>query len=135
MSCLKDIKFSNKELNMLDTIGAAIVKISGWFKNIQVRQFLSVVAIGFILLTTDVAPDRASKATIDKLDRLVHQENPDRPKTTGEWQQQAREVKGKPGERLERIGEQSADAVKEFTGLYPEVAERSANELERNVDK
>lgn len=120
---------------MLDTIGAAIVKISDWFKNLQVRQFLSVVAIGLILLTTDVAPDRASKATIDKLDRLVHQENPDRPKTTGEWQQQAREVKGKPGERLERIGEQSADAVKEFTGLYPEVAKRSTNELERNIDK
>jgi hypothetical protein len=120
---------------MLDTIGAAIVKISDWFKNLQVRQFLSVVAIGLILLTTDVAPDRASKATIDKLDRLVHQENPDRPKTTGEWQQQAREVKGKPGERLERIGEQSVDAVKEFSGLYPEVAKRSENELEKNLDK
>lgn len=120
---------------MLDTIGAVIVKISGWFKNLQVRQFLSVVAIGFILLTTDVAPDRASKATIDKLDRMVHQEDPDRPKTTKEWQEQAREVKGKPGERLERIGEQSADAVKEFAGMYPDVAKRSANELERNTDK
>jgi hypothetical protein len=120
---------------MLNAIGGTIIKVSGWFKNLQVRQFLAVVAIGFILLTTDVAPDRASKATIDKLDRMVHQENPDRPKTTGEWKQQAREVKGKPGERLERIGEQSVDAVKEFTGMYPDVAKRSANELEKNTAK
>jgi hypothetical protein len=120
---------------MLKAIGVTIVKIGEWFKSLQVRQFLSVVAIGFILLTTNVPADRASKATIDKIDRMVHQEDPQRPKTTGEWQQQAREVKGKPGERLERIGEQSADAVKEFAGMYPEVAKRSANELEKNINK
>jgi hypothetical protein len=119
---------------MLNTIGRTIIQISKWFKNLQVRQFLSVVAIGFILLTTNVPPDRASKATIDKLDRMVHQEDPQRPKTTGEWQQQAREVKGKPGERIERIGEQSADAIKEFGDMYPDVAKRSAKELERNTN-
>jgi hypothetical protein len=119
---------------MLNTIYQAIMQASNWFKQLQIRQFLSVVAIGFILLNTTPAPDRASKATIDKLDRLVHQENPDRPKTTKEWQQQAREVKGKPGERIERIGEQSADALKEFGQMYPDVAKRSANELEKNVE-
>ena len=118
---------------MLNTIYRAIMQVNNWFKQLQVRQLLSVVAIGFILLNTTPAPDRASKATIDKLDRMVHQENPDRPKTTKEWQQQAREVKGKPGERIERIGEQSADAVKEFGQMYPDVAKRSANELEKNV--
>jgi hypothetical protein len=119
---------------MLNAIGGIITQISEWFKNLQVRQFLSVVAIGFILLTTNVPADRASKATIDKLDRMVHQEDPQRPKTTGEWQQQAREVKGKPGERLERIGEQSADAVKEFGDMYPDVAKRSGKELEKNTN-
>jgi hypothetical protein len=118
---------------MLNAIARTMIQIGDWFKQLQVRQFLSLVAIGFILLNTTPAPDRASKATIDKLDRMVHQENPDRPKTTKEWQQQAREVKGKPGERIERIGEQSADAVKEFGKMYPDVAKRSANELKENV--
>ncbi len=118
---------------MLNTFARTIIQISNWFKQLQVRQFLSVVALGFILLNTSVAPDRASKATIDKLDRMVQQENPDRPKTTREWQQQAREVKGKPGERIERIGEQSADAVKEFGKMYPDVAKRSEQELEKSA--
>ena len=118
---------------MISTIAKTIVKIGEWFKSIQVRQLISVVAIGFILLNITPAPDRASKATIDKLDRMVHQENPDRPKTTREWQQQAREVKGKPAERIERIGEQSADAIKEFGQMYPDVAKRSEKELEKST--
>ncbi|WP_295615333.1 hypothetical protein [Chamaesiphon sp. GL140_3_metabinner_50] len=118
---------------MFDTIAQAIVQISDWFKQLRVRQLLSVVALGFILLNTSVAPDRASKATIDKLEQMVEQENPNRPKTTKEWQQQAREVKGKPGERIERIGEQSADAVKEFGKMYPDVAKRSERELEKST--
>jgi hypothetical protein len=121
-------------MKMLNIITGTISQIGNWLKQIQVRQFLSIVAIGLFLLNTTPAPDRASKATIDKLDRMVHQEDPQRPKTTEEWQQQAREVKGKPGERLERIGEQSADAVKEFGQMYPDVAKRSANELEKNVE-
>jgi hypothetical protein len=118
---------------MLNTIATTVIQIGNWFKQLQVRQFLSVIAIGFILLNTTPAPDLASKATIDKLDRMVHQENPDRPKTTKEWQQQAREVKGKPVERLERIGEQSADAIKEFGQMYPDVAKKSEQELEKSI--
>jgi hypothetical protein len=109
---------------MSNVISETIFRIGDWLKQLQVRQFLSIVAIGLIVLTTNVAPDRASKGTIDKLDRMVHQEDANRPKTTKEWQQQAREVKGKPGERLERIGEQ----------MYPEVAKRSANELKSNTN-
>ena len=119
---------------MFNAIAGTITQIGNWFKQFQVRQFLSIVAIGLFLLNTTPAPDLASKATIDKLDRMVKQEDPQRPKTTKEWQKQAREVKGKPGERLERIGEQSADAVKEFGQMYPDVAKRSAKELEKNVE-
>ncbi|WP_373539316.1 hypothetical protein [Chamaesiphon sp.] len=119
---------------MMKTIARTIIQLGDWFKQLQVRQFLSVIAIGFILLNTTVAPERVSKATVDKLDRLVNQEDPDRPKTTREWQKQAREVKGNPGERLERIAEQSADAVKEFGQMYPDVAKRSANELEKSIE-
>jgi hypothetical protein len=119
-------------MNMLETISGKIIQIVNWFKQLRVQQLLSVAAIGFILLTTNVNPDRASKATIDKIDRLVQQENPKRPKTTREWQKQAREVQDKPGERLKRIGEQSADAIKEFGAMYPDVAKRSQAELEKS---
>ena len=44
-----------------------------------------------------------------------------------------RSVKGKPGERIERIGEQSADAIKEFGQMYPDVAKRSEKELEKST--
>jgi hypothetical protein len=117
---------------MKDLIFGAIAKIGTWFSNIQVKQFVPIILVGLVLLTTNVEPDLADKATIDKLDRMTHREDPQRPKTTGEWQKQAREVKGKPGERLERIGEQSADAIKEFGGMYPDVAKRSAAELENS---
>jgi hypothetical protein len=119
-------------MNMIETIARKIIQIRNWFNQLQIRQFLSIVAIGLIVLTSNVSPDVASKATIDKLDRLVHQENPERPKTTREWQKQAREVKGKPGERLERIGKQSADAIKEFGSTFPDVAKRSQAELDNS---
>jgi hypothetical protein len=119
---------------MKNLISEAVAQIGAWFNSLQIKQFLSVILVGFLLLNTTVAPDRASKATIDKLERMVQQEDSRRPKTTGEWQQQAREVKGKPGERLERIGEQSADAIKEFGSMYPDVAKKSANELEQNTN-
>jgi hypothetical protein len=117
---------------MQDLIFGAITKIRTWFNSLQLKQFLPVVLVGFLLLNTNVDPDLADKATIDKLDRMTHQEDPQRPKTTKEWNQQARETTGKPGEKLQRIGEQSADAIKEFGSMYPEVAKRSAAELDNS---
>jgi hypothetical protein len=118
---------------MIGSIGKIIAKINSLVNKLQVKQLLSIMMVGLVILTTNVAPERTSKATVDRLDRLVRQENPDRPKTTAEWQQQAEEVEGRPGERLKRIGEQSADAVKEFGATYPDVAKKSAAELRDNV--
>lgn len=118
---------------MIGSIGKTIAKISSLVNQLQVKQLLSIMMVGLVILATNVAPDRASKATVDRLDRLVQQENPDRPKTTAQWQQQAEEVEGRPGERLKRIGEQSADAVKEFGSAYPDVAKKSAAELQGNI--
>jgi hypothetical protein len=118
---------------MIGSIVGIITKISSLFNQLQVKQLLSIVMVGSIILVTNVSPDRASKATVDRLDRMVRQENPDRPKTTAQWQKQAEEVEGRPGERLKRIGEQSADAVKEFGSTYPDVAKKSAAELRDNI--
>ncbi len=119
---------------MLSLIHGAFTQIGALLNKLHVKQFLPALLVGFVLLTTNVVPDLASKGAIDRLERKMEQENPDRPKTTAEWQNQAREVKGKPGERLKRIGEQSADAVKEFGSMYPDVAKNSGNELSDEVN-
>jgi hypothetical protein len=120
-------------MKMLTLISGAIAKIGTISNRLHLKQFLATILIGIVLLATQVMPDIASDKAIDRLEQKVQQENPDRPKTTAEWQQQAREVKGKPGERLKRIGEQSADAVKEFGSMYPDVAKNSGKELEQEV--
>jgi hypothetical protein len=118
---------------MLGSIVGTITKLSRLFNKLQVKKLVSMMMVGFVILATNVAPERTSKAAIDRLDKLERQENPDRPKTTAQWQKQAEEVKGRPGERLKRIGEQSADAVKEFGAAYPDVAKKSAAELQDNI--
>ena len=118
---------------MPNLISGAIAKIGALLNRLHIKQFLPAILVSFVLLNTNVDPDLASGSAIDRLERKVQQENPDRPKTTAEWQKQAGEVKGKPGERLKRIGEQSADAVKEFGSMYPDVSKNSANELDDEV--
>ena len=115
---------------MLNFISQAIAKFFSFFKSRQVKQFLPIVLISFLILSINPSPSRSeTKQTIKKLDQTVHQEDSIRPKTTGEWEQQSRETEGRPVERLKRIGEQSAEAVKEFGSMYSDTAERSAEAL------
>lgn len=118
---------------MLTLISGLMAKIGTLLKRLHVKQSLPMILVGMMLLATEIVPDIASDKAIDRLERKVQQENPDRPKTTAEWQKQAREVEGKPGERIKRIGEQSADAVKEFGSMYPDVAKKSGKELDNEV--
>lgn len=120
---------------MKNLISKVIVKFNNLLNKIQSRQLLSVVIAVSLLLTTNVDSSLSKEAATRKIDKMLQQDdNPNRPKTTGEWNQQAKEVKGKPGERLKRIGEQSADAVKEFAGMYPEVAKNSAGDLKNSTN-
>ncbi len=116
---------------MLNSISEAISKFHSFVKSIQAKKFLmSIVMIGFVLLTINVAPSRQeTQQAINKLDQTVHQEDSTRPKTTGEWEQQAREIEGRPLERLKRIGEQSAEAVQEMGSMYSDTAKRSSEAL------
>ncbi len=112
---------------MANLISSTISHISNVFKQFQVKRFLAVALIGFVLLTTNVAPQNSSKAITNKINEIVHQDDSERPKTTGEWNKEARETEDAPGERIQRIGKQSAEAVKDFGSVYPDTAERSAN--------
>jgi len=115
---------------MTNVISRAIAHVSSLLKELQVKSFLAVVLVGFLLLTTNAALEHSNKAVAGKIDEVVHQDGSQRPKTTGEWNKEARETEGAPGERLKRIGTQSAEALKDLGSLYPDTAKRSANSLQ-----
>lgn len=124
---------------MLSLISKTISKISYFINKFQAKQFLPIVIVGMMLLTTNGGPslsnpDLSTKKSINRINDLVQTENSERPKTTGEWDKQAEEIKGRTGEAMKRIGEQSADAVKEFGEMYGDVAERSSTELRKNTE-
>lgn len=117
---------------MTNLIASAISAVNSLLKNIQVKQFLSVVLLGFFLLTTNVdsGRDRNAQKMYQKVDETAHQIDSERPKTTGEWYDEARETKGAPVERLKNIAEESGQAVKEWGSLYPDTAKRSADGID-----
>jgi hypothetical protein len=113
----------------------------------RLRQTLLVVLLAALLFLPSFFPSTpALAATYQGRERLQTDNNADnnslkdkvlgavqndrdgRPKTTGEWNKEAREVEGSPGERLERIGKQSAEAVKDFGTVYPDTADRSTSD-------
>ncbi len=121
---------------MREFIFRSIDKIACLIKELDLARSLAVVVLGLLILTTNVDPSLSKQDAIDKIDKMLEQDrDPNRPKTTAQWQQQARETKDKPGEKLKRIGEQSTDAVKEFGSMYPEVAKNSAEELKKELKK
>lgn len=119
---------------MKNLISSAIAQVSSVLNYLQVKRFLAVVLVGFIFLTTNAQPSNAtSKAISDRINTVAHQNDSDRPKTTGEWNREAREINSADGEgRLQRIAKESTEAVKDFGGLYPDTADRSASDLDKN---
>ncbi|MBD1910113.1 MULTISPECIES: hypothetical protein [unclassified Leptolyngbya] len=118
---------------MLSLISKLITPIYSLLQVFQVKRFLSLCLVAVIFLTTGVGAEQRTKALTNRVDDLIHQDDSARPKTTGEWQQEAREVEGKPGKRAERIAKESADAVEDFGELYPNVVERSVPPLRDNA--
>jgi hypothetical protein len=117
---------------MPNFISEMTAKISSFVKSMQVNQFLPMFLVFSLLLGNHLVSAVDSKAVTEKLNEVVQQNDSERPKTTGEWNQEAREVKGEPGERLKRIGKQSAEAVKEFGSIYPDTAQKSVSELKNS---
>jgi hypothetical protein len=113
-------------------VSGIVTKLSHFIKSISIRQILPVFLVISLLIPTHIGAASNGKMITEKLDDVVHQDDSQRPKTTGEWNQEAREVKGEPGERLKRIGKQSAEAVKEFGQIYPDTAEKSVSELKHS---
>jgi hypothetical protein len=113
---------------MIALISRAIVHLGGILQGLQVKRFLGVVLLGFLLVTTNVTSERDNSLTT-RVDKALEQNDSQRPKTTGEWNKEARETANDPGKRLQKIAGESAEAVKDFGSLYPDTLKRSAPNL------
>jgi hypothetical protein len=121
---------------MQNLISRATSHISSLINGLQVKRFLAVVLVGFILLTTNNvdANQQVNKGLTKQIRKEAQKIDSVRPKTTNEWYEEARETEDSPGERLENIAEESAQAFKEFGAIYPDTAKRTAPVLEDVLD-
>ncbi len=109
-------------------------RIGSLFAQLQIKRVLIVVFIGFLVLqTTNVAFGSDRQDLKEKVRTRVEQNDAQRPKTTGEWNQQARETEGNPKERLNRIGQQSAEALKEFGSGYVQGAKETVGDVKEGA--
>ena len=115
---------------MKNLISRSTAHITSLINGLQVKRFFAVVLVGFILLTTNVDSKQNNKALTKQVREQAEQIDSVRPKTTREWYKEARETEDTPGERLQNIAEESAQAVKEFGSLYPDTAKRTAPALQ-----
>ena len=107
---------------MINFISGIYTDISTWLKQFQVKRFLAVALTGFLLLATGIS-EGTNQPLTNKVDNIIHQDDSQRPKTTGEWEAELNETENAPGERVQRIVGESAEAVKDWASLYPEVAD------------
>ncbi|MEH2082377.1 MAG: hypothetical protein V7K89_21055 [Nostoc sp.] len=114
---------------MINLISRTISQISSLLKGLKIKGFLAVVIVGFLILTTNVAPGQSNTGLKERVREQIEQNDSQRPRTIGEWNKEARETEGAPGERLKKIGEESAEAFKQFGSGYVEGAEKTANDV------
>ncbi|MBD2409832.1 hypothetical protein FACHB389_10320 [Nostoc calcicola FACHB-389] len=118
---------------MTNLISQATNHISSLLKGLQVKRFLAVVLVGFLVLTTNMASGYSNQDLGERVRQQVQQDDSRRPKTTGEWNKEARETEGSPGKRLQKIGEESAEAFKQFGSGYVEGAQKTARDIQDNA--
>ncbi|MEH1823526.1 MAG: hypothetical protein V7L31_31375 [Nostoc sp.] len=114
---------------MTNLISRMISHISSLVKGLQIKSLLAVVLAGFVMLTTNVGYEHNDKALGERVREQVQQDDSQRPKTIGEWNKEARETEGSPGKRLQKIGEESAEAFKQFGSGYVEGAQKTASDV------
>ncbi|WP_298913878.1 hypothetical protein [uncultured Nostoc sp.] len=114
---------------MINLISRTIGHMSSLLKGLQVKSFLAVVLVGFLVLTTNVSYGQKDKGLGERVREQVEQNDAQRPKTVGQWNKEARETEGSPGERVKKITKESAEAFKEFGSGYVEGAQKTASDV------
>ncbi|MBL1178556.1 hypothetical protein [Pantanalinema sp. GBBB05] len=104
-------------------------RISAFLNHLQVKQLFAAILVGALLLTTNIGPERDNPALSAKVRERVHQtDTANRPKTTGEWNN---EVYGdKPlSERVNNTVRDSSEAFKQFGSGYVEGAKETGQKI------
>ncbi|MBH8562354.1 hypothetical protein I8748_09240 [Nostoc sp. CENA67] len=114
---------------MLNLFSRTNAYISSLLNSLQVKRFFAVVLVGVLVLTTNVDLRNNDKSLGERVREKVEQNDAQRPKTTGQWFKDARETEDSPGERLQRIGQQSGEAFKEFGSGYVKGAKETAKDV------
>ncbi|RCJ30579.1 hypothetical protein A6770_21040 [Nostoc minutum NIES-26] len=114
---------------MTNLITRTVAHINSSLNKFQVKRFFAVVLVGVLVLTTNIAFGDSNKALGERVREKVEQNDAQRPKTTGQWYKDARETEGNPGKRLEKIGQQSGEALKEFGSGYVKGAKETARDV------
>ncbi|WP_292749731.1 hypothetical protein [Nostoc sp. NMS4] len=90
---------------------------------------MAVVIVGFLVLTTNVASGQNNTGLKERVSEQIQQDDSQRPRTIGEWNKEARETEGSPAKRLQKVGEESAEAFKQFGSGYVEGAKKTASDV------
>ncbi|AFY46886.1 hypothetical protein Nos7524_0991 [Nostoc sp. PCC 7524] len=121
---------------MANLFTKAINTIKFIYQNFELKRFFAIALVGFVVLTTSldssIDAGRSSDSLTRRLDKVVHQDDADRPKTTGEWNKEARQTEEASGERAKRIAKESGEALKQWGSVYTDTAQRSADDLQDN---
>ncbi len=86
------------------------------------KQFAVVCSAVVILLTANGVRADQTLGGRTSADELPPTEDVGRPRTMGQWEAESESLEGQPGKQLKRIAEESADAVKNMAGIYPQNA-------------
>lgn len=98
-------------------------RVNAWAHTFQVKQLFAAVFVGVLVLTTSAAEANLSPGVKAELDRVTTPSGEvNRPRTTRQWEAENEELQGNPIQQLERIAEQTADAVSEMADIYPQNA-------------
>ncbi|XGW00117.1 MAG: hypothetical protein ACAF41_14420 [Leptolyngbya sp. BL-A-14] len=120
---------------MKNLFSRAINAFNSLLKGLQAKQLFAAALVGFILLTSNVDIGKNDQALPQNLRERINQNDADRPKTTGQWNRESRETEGDLGERVQRIGKESAEAFKEFGSGYAKGAGKTANQVRDAADR
>lgn len=101
---------------------AILTRISTALSSIQWQQILATCCVAVILLTTQIAKADLDTGVQNRLDKITAKGEDGRPRTSAQWQAENEALKGQPGEKLKRIGKESADAIEEMAEIYPQNA-------------
>ncbi|WP_414566684.1 MULTISPECIES: hypothetical protein [unclassified Anabaena] len=118
---------------MLNSISSTITQISSFLKKLQVKNLFAVVLVGFLVLTTSVDARQNNQALRENVREQIQQNDAQRPKTLGQWEKEARQTEDAPIERLQKIGQESGEALKEFGSGYVEGAKETVRDIKNSA--